>query len=168
MRDKKDIIRDFKICSFDADCIGCSYYTNGLGASCSSLNKEVLELLEKDTKGYEDGLKDAWGIARLVANMDVEDFNECFGTSVGLEDVINLYKPEEIKHKIEEYENDFHVGDVIRVDDIYGIVTCIEDDDDIYVLFGDGSCGIRPKKDFEKINEKLDIYNILKKIKENH
>lgn len=151
MRDRKDIVRDFKICEFGTNCNGCSYYDgNDCTDRLSFLNDEVLELLEKDTKDYEDGLKDAWGIARLVANMDVEEFNECFGTNVGLEDVINLYKPEEIKKKIEEYENDFHVGDVIRADDIYGIVTCIEDDDDIYILFGDGSCAFILKKILKK------------------
>lgn len=167
MRDRKDIIKDLNICHSSGNCNGCSYY-DAVDRICAESNDELLneaiELLEKDTKDYEDGLKDAWGIARIVANMDAEEFNECFGRNVGLEDIINLYKPEEIKQKIKEYENDFHVGDVVtfKDNDVCGVITKINHY--INVLLYDGSIGLFSRDALIKTEKHIEISDILNKL----
>ena len=170
MRDRKDIAKDFQICKFSNECYGCSYYDgNDCIDSINGLDNEIIEILANE-KDYEDGLKDAWGIARTVANMDVKEFNECFGTDIGLEDVINLYKPEEIKKKIEEYENEFHVGDVVRSGRWIGVVTRIisKRAKSVYILFNDGSCGTHSVEGFEKTGEKIDLDSLFTKIVSNN
>ena len=165
MRDRKDIIKDFKICNFSDNCDGCSYYDgDDCTDSASKLNVETIELLEKNMKDYEYGAKDAWGVARLVANMDTKEFDECFGTNVGLEDVINLYKPEEIEQKINEYENDFHVGDVVKFKDdgTYGVITKINHY--INILLCDGSFGLFSKDAIVKTEEHIELSNVLDKL----
>lgn len=168
MRDRKDIIKDFKICCIDGDCSkGCSYYDIVNECCCEidgTLNAEVLELLEQNDKDYEDGSKHAWGVARIVANMDTKEFDECFGTYVGLEDVINLYKPEEIKQKINEYENDFHVGDVVKFKDdgTYGVITKINHY--INILLCDGSFGLFGKDAIVKTEEHIELSDVLDKL----
>ena len=167
MRDRKDIIKDFKICHSEGNCSGCSYYDAANRVcveSTDELNTEVLKLFERDTKDYEDGLKDAWGIARIVANMDTEEFNECFGRNVGLEDIINLYKPEEIKQKINEYENDFHVGDVVtfKDNDVCGVITKINHY--INVLLCDGSIGLFSRDALIKTEKHIEISDILNRL----
>ena len=164
MRDRKDIIHDFKICSSVDDCEGCSYKNIG-GCGDGVLEREVLKLLERDEMhNYEDGLKEAWGIARVVANMEAKEFDECFGADICLVDVINLYKPEEIEQKIKEYENDFHVGDVVKFKDSddCGVITKINHY--VNILLCDGSFGLFNKDVLMKTEKHIEVYDILNKL----
>ena len=162
MRDGKDIIKDFKICSIDGDCRkGCSYYDFENECCTEKVNElydEVISILENNDA------KDTWYIARLVANMDTEEFNECFGRDVGLEDVINIYKPEEIEKKIEEYENDFRVGDIVKFkdSDTCGVITKINHY--VNILLHDGSLGLFNKDAIIKTEKRIDIHDVLNKL----
>ena len=80
--------------------------------------------------------------------------------------MINIENKEEFK---------FKVGDIVRyknkVYDIHtsdAIITCIDDFfNEVYLMLGDGSCGVRPKdvlNNYEKVGNCSDSLNTILKI----
>ena len=75
-------------------------------------------LVEKDCvynnfKTYEQGLQDAWELARKIDNMLLDEYDKCFG--LGLQYITNFTYQEALA-KIEAYEmsQQIQVGDVVE------------------------------------------------------
>lgn len=127
------------------------------------------------SKTYEDGLADAWELAKkLFADMSDSDLNEIFGKDWNYPKLMRL-TPQQALAKIEAYEKSqqIQVGDVVRFKDSKTevLITSAKDElngihiqTDEYGKFGDvHSCICR--KDVEKTGKHLDIEHLLEQIR---
>lgn len=80
--------------------------------------KEMQERLEKE---YNRGINDAWEIARMVINMEDEEFDNIFDKNLSVRYVIANSNPFHVKEKISAYHktqedesNKIRVGDVVQ------------------------------------------------------
>lgn len=127
----------------------------------------------KTYKTYEDGLNDAWELARNVIsspNSENKSFTwvrkNVIGSDVALFDIIRNYSVSEIIEEIKKYE-EIKVGDEVEVE-CYGLIGVVikEYDEDtkdqvVAILWSDGSTTPRVEK---KIITKTGR-NILKEIR---
>lgn len=128
-----------------------------------------------EEKTYEDGLNDAWAAANKLADMMGDTLNAVFGfndselirqgtTPFGK--AMSL-TPQEAIAKLEAYEakNPIKVGDVLMSDrgSFLGVATMIVGSN-VYILWDDGSSGIRNKKEVLKTGKNIDISSILAEI----
>ncbi len=133
--------------------------------------EKIYPLTAKDTniptKTYEDGLNEAWELAKKLflypheGGYNSTELEEIFGRTE------HLWKlsPQEAAAKIAEWESrqDIHVGDLVRVGFGYGVVTSVHKEN-CYVLWTDGSSGCRDKKYLTKTGRTIDIAWLLAQI----
>lgn len=125
------------------------------------------EHIAETSKTYEQGLADAWELARKVAKMPIDDFKRVFDKN-GIYTVICDCSYEETLTKMEEYEkeNRFEAGDEVESCGAYGVVTRREGET-VYVMWRDGSCGEDDEpKTLSKTGKHIDIESLLRQIGE--
>lgn len=156
-------------------------YYLGYDTSRIYASTEMLERFQQATgredsdKTYEDGLREAWEMARkIICNTNhggfrVSELNEIFG-STEFDDVMGNYTPQEAAAKIAEWEDmkEICVGDVLRDRDTGKevVVSCtkLRNKKNIFVIYQDGSCGEDEKSDFVKTGRTIDIAGLLAQI----
>ena len=121
------------------------------------------------TAKYEQGLNDAWELARKsvisVADGGYLDSElvDIFGTKSCRDIICNLTGKEAIS-KIEDYKNkEIKVGDVVDNNALKGIVTMVKEKD-VDIMFKDGSVGTWDKRNCKKTGKHIDISSILQEI----
>lgn len=120
-------------------------------------------------KTYLDGLSDAWELADKVYEMRNQQRYDVFGTE-SLAKVMD-FSPQEALAKIESYEkekSEIKVGDVVEYKNtLKAVVTRIENCEEVYVLWGDGSCGRLKKNEVLKKGKTADgLSELLRQIGE--
>ena len=131
------------------------------------------------SKTYEDGLNDAWELARKICGMTRQAWYEIFKIEDAyLADILDDNTPQEALAKIEAYEESkaIKVGDVVRStsnpDNEYLVITN-EDDESVYEygvinltsMIIDRITG--SLSHFEKTGRHIDIQHILEQIRGN-
>lgn len=130
MRRKEEVLNDAKICCLNAGCDGCSYLSKD--GTCldysGNLDKEIIGHLESNLD-YNNGMNDAWEIAREVCRMDGRDFCDCFKCD-DIDTVFMNNTADEIREIIKKYKekNKIIVGDIVYYNGIQGMVIDIEKD----------------------------------------
>lgn len=127
---------------------------------------DMIAEYDTEKKGYNKGLQDAWELARKFTQMCDSARDDAF-------DVTNpnyFFKdmqPQEALAKLEAYEKaqEIQVGDVVIGSLFSGVVTGV-DDDRVFVLYDDGSCGERRKSDLKKTGKHIHIHALLQEIGE--
>jgi hypothetical protein len=119
-------------------------------------------------KTYEEGLQDAWELARKIFTTECFALQKLFGHSDEGQ-IIMTNDPQEALAKLKAYEEtqEIKVGDVVYADDepdTYGVVTWVKDNF-IYVMWNDGSCGSERKNEFCKTSKHIDIESLLGQIR---
>lgn len=118
-------------------------------------------------KTYTDGLNDAWELVKhLYCDITCGELSRIFNLDEinsfddEMAKILKNYTPQEVFEKLTEIK----VGDVVYNDDTMeeGIVTYIKDDE-IYMLYDDGSSGL-VKGNLTKTGKHIDIQKILKQI----
>ena len=133
------------------------------------------EYLLKREDEYNRGLNDAWELAKKIVlsesdgGMSVKDFYSIFDKTMGDEDVLKKFTPQEALAKLESYEQskkEIKVGDVVFNDDTMetGVVTLYENGD-AFMLYNDGSCG-KARGNLTKTGKHIDISALLEEIEE--
>lgn len=170
MRSKEKILKDFKICHLDdLNCTGCSYYCDG---DCTdgiqkSLEKEVVELLE-NSKSYEDGMNDAWNVAKKFYEMTPTDSKDCFDVIGIFKDVIQKFTAQQAKDAISAWENDkkIRVGDIITANDSDTKCIVVDMDDyNLYTLNENGKFDVILTVDAKKTGKQINVDYFIKQIK---
>lgn len=142
---------------------------NGLDKLEKSKESLPIPYSEAYRKGMNEGMNDAWDIARELCNTSYNDCTNIFGDE-SVEYVIKNLTPLEIKEKIESFKKEIKVGDVVTVSggDITFICTKDNSNGDYtkcQLVAGDGSvyedCD---KFDCQKTGKSIDIGEILKEI----
>ena len=156
-------------------------YEDGYKDGYKKGKKEALmEVVNCEDAKYNQGLNDAWELARKVSHMCLDDMNKCFD----LEDLdkygadIMLYEhytPQEALAKIEAYEKSqqIQVGDVVKVrtgagSEHIGVVTQITANQNCAcIVYADGSTEMNTANNMTKTNKHLDIEHLLEQIRGN-
>ena len=126
------------------------------------------EVLNCESYGYEKGLNDAWELAKKIVvdckDMTGKEFQDIFGYY--LCEVFVNYTPQEALAKLEAYEKskEIKVGDIVYNDDTMeeGVVTHI-DNDEVFMLYDDGSCG-NTYGNLTKTGKHIDLTDLFKQI----
>ena len=121
-----------------------------------------------EEKTYEDGLNEAWDFIRKIYDLKCDDIEKIFNTNGGVYGVISSTIPiKDMIAKLEAYEaeNQIKVGDVVTSarGGFLGVVTMIVGNN-VYILWDDGSSGIRNKKEVSKTGKNIDISSVLSEI----
>lgn len=128
---------------------------------------------EAYNKGLEDGRNDAWKLANKIADtLTTSERAKIFGyvvNGITVMDILRDFTPQEALVKLEAYEkeqNEIKVGDIVYNDDTMekGVVTHI-DNDEVFMLYDDGSCG-NTYGNLTKTGKHIDIQSLLEQIKE--
>lgn len=142
------------------------------------------ELLSRECKakseGKEEGQNEAWELAQKILELPSkggytpEELVEIFGTDAApyVHDLIRRYTFHEVVAKIQKWEETANicVGDVLVLPaNVKALVTYIGDDD-MCLLFSDGSCGQIDKDDikefYKKTGQRFDLTTIGDLLKE--
>lgn len=140
-------------------------------------DKDGLDKLEKVknslpipySEAYKKGMNDAWDIARELCKTGYNDCSEIFGDE-SVEHAIKNFTPLEIKEKIESFNKEINVGDVVTVDGGDITFVCTKDNSSgdfskCHLVAGDGSvyedCN---KSECQKTGKTINIGTILKEI----
>lgn len=124
-------------------------------------------------EAYNQGLNDAWELARKIV-LDVSkggiperNMRSMFGEKWTVSDILKNYTPQEALAKLEAYEKEIEVGDVVRLkgSDKEYVVTTIDEDrcSEIY-------CGVSKdgawfaQCNVEKTGKHIDIKSVLQQI----
>lgn len=161
--------------SIEAD-VKYNYSSNGKDYSVIEFMWFEEESKEKNIKTYEDGLNEAWELARKIVCRETDGgkpikwVEDTFG-SVRTDIVMRNYSASEAIDAVESYEK-LKVGDEVEHVDTYDkvIVThASKDTQHIDIMWEDGSVGIRaPIEKFKKTGRHFtEIEELLKKMKEN-
>lgn len=125
-------------------------------------------------KTYEDGLNEAWEVARKIACLPMHDgyktgeLEEIFGISCESE-IFKRNTAAEVIAKIKEYENRIEVGDEVTDNDGWaGVVTWISPDGEyMIVVLQDGSALRWHKESFKKTGRHFpQIAEVIKQMQE--
>lgn len=125
---------------------------------------DMIAEYDTEKKGYNRGLQDAWNAAlkfsKMADSVREEVFDEC-NSSCFFKNI----PPQEALAKLEAYEKtqEIQVGDVVICSLLSGVVTCV-DDERVFVLYDDGSCGERRKSDLKKTGKHIHIHALLQEI----
>lgn len=141
-------------------------------AETLAIKKDKVHIIP--TKTYEDGLREAWDMAKRIVfyekrgGFSTSQLEEIFGTS-DFDDILDNHTAQEAVAKIAEWEKmrEVQVGDVVRdlFKDRTAVVSYVYNyDSKCYVIFGDGSGGKYEKKDFVKTGRTIDITALLAQI----
>ena len=123
-------------------------------------------LLNK-SKTYEDGLADAWELARKIENkLDIPTAREIFD-AYRIADILDNFTPQEALAKIEAYEESkvIKVGDMVYADGVQGVVIDITSDEECYIYNENGCIEEHWFKDLKKTGRHLDIEHLLEQIR---
>lgn len=119
-------------------------------------------------KTYEQGLSDAWELARRLYALRPDERDEMFKYST-VKAIIEDCTIEEVMDKIEAYEKEkeIKVGDVVKKgkNGSIGVVTSMGVNG-VYIMWDDGSCGLWGNKDLIKKDKHIDIESLLRQIGE--
>lgn len=123
-----------------------------------------------ESKTYEDGLNDAWELARKMTSWIYSDRKKVLGFGYS-SDVFNQYTYQEALAKIEAYEKEqqINVGDVVECfSDYKGVVLDIDTDFKTLDVFTENGCveGLAIT-DVKKTGRHIDIEHILEQIRGN-
>ena len=127
------------------------------------------DLIDGQSKTYEDGLNDAWELARKVNAMSEDEFDKCFNFDW---QCTTDFTYQEILAMVEAYEESkaIKVGDVVYADDepdSFGVVTW-KHNNGVYVMWDDGSCGDETNiEELHKTGRTVDISHLLEQIRGN-
>lgn len=133
--------------------ISYTYRSNGTNYGTDESVELKAEDEEQRMKTYEDGLNEAWEVARKIIDMNPIELGELIGIDTAFEsDIINKYSASEAITKIKKYEekqkqtdDEIKVGD--EIERIKGnhdrkyIVTKIIESGYINIIFDDGGVG---------------------------
>ena len=128
-------------------------------------------------KGYDEGLNDAWELARKIYDLPCDELETILGVKYGTYDVLGKYSPQEALAKLKAYEEQrkLEVGDVVfcfadcdeswrKNEENYGVL--LEIVNDIYtVLMKNGDVSEFAKSSLEKTGKRIDIKSILEQIR---
>lgn len=119
-------------------------------------------------KGYEEGLNDAWELAKkFFADMKESELEEIFGKHWSFPGIMELTPQEAIaKMKAYEEQSKIEVGDVVLIYGEEAVVTRIVDGH-ANILFGDGVTNNMPLKDLvgDKTGKHIDIKSFLEQLR---
>lgn len=147
--------------------------------------EDTLELAKHEVygngfnEGYEVGLKNLWdGVKKIFddphdGDYDWTQLSQIFGNNWC--DAIKFLSPSEFLKKISDYEemmSEIKAGDEVihTVADTIAICTCDvrTSDDEVYVMFDDGSCGHYPKDNLRKTRKHYSSFDEFLKRKEGY
>lgn len=123
-------------------------------------------------KGLNDGRNEVWELAKKIVlnqqygGLSIGELKKIFGFGSPTE-ILRRYTLQEALAKLEAYEkeqNEIKVGDIVYNDDTMeeGVVTHI-DNDEVFMLYDDGSCG-NTYGNLTKTGKHIDIQSVLKQI----
>lgn len=146
-----------------------SYYITNDGRLLEESELDKLQKYEEEqmpySEAYNKGLNDAWELAKKLWYNDAKTNDDIYGIEYFI-DIANEYTPQEALAKLEAYEkaNEIKVGDIVYNDDTMeeGVVTHI-DNDEVFMLYDDGSCG-NTYGNLTKTGKHIDIQSVLKQI----
>ena len=151
---------------YNLSCDGCP---DSLDVNKENLGKVATK------KTYDDGMAEAWSIARKIAvaeeygGFSREETAQIFGDYY-MADVFDNHTATEAAAKIKAWEDAkrLRVGDVIKISagsegEVEGVVSKIKGSG-CYVIFEDGSSGRFGKDDLIKTGRAIDIVRLLAKI----
>lgn len=135
--------------------------------------EEALNILEAHKKAYEQGLYDAWELAKRIncyendGGLSQRELKKIFGTFDCCEIMSMPYKEALAKLKAYEEQNKIEVGDVVENivrDKVFvGVVSNIYYDE-VTVMWNDGTSGLVKRNELEKTGKHIDIKSILEQI----
>lgn len=154
-------------------------------AKCNTALSDAISLIQHNEKEMQDrldeeykhGMNDAWEIARMVINMEDEEFDNIFDKNLSARYVITNSNPFLVKEKVSAYHkaqedesNKIQVGDVVQH---------TADETRAAILGNDSNVGLDYKKwmvftengcveswfedDFSKTGESVDVCSALSK-----
>lgn len=126
--------------------------------------------LKDASKTYEDGLNDAWELAKKLYNLDCNTLEDIYGVDGGFYGLMKKYTAQEALAKIEAYEESkaIKVGDVVVADDgVKCVAIDFTSDDDVIVLNENGCAEAHLKSVFKKTGRHIDIEHLLEQIRGN-
>lgn len=125
---------------------------------------DMIAEYDTEKKGYNKGLQDAWKAALKFSQMDDSTREEVFDKT-NPNYFFKDMQPQEALAKLQAYEkeHEIQVGDVVIGSLFSGVVTGV-DDDRVFVLYDDGSCGERRKSDLKKTGKHIHIHALLQEI----
>ena len=137
------------------------------------VNPRGVSLCDPSDKTYEQGLEDAWELARKLYEMKLEKLQEVFGGFETELEVIQHLTPQEALAKLKAYEeeSEIKVGDVVS--NGTHVLLCVKEDYGygyFYFLDKDGSHIFLTKENlkkskFTKTGKHIDIESLLEQIK---
>ena len=161
-----------------------STYTEPLEAEITRLLAENAEL-KKDLEYYHTGTdicdiesaritgrNEAWELVRKIFDMETNDIEDIFikEDAWNLGTVLNNYTYSEAAAKIAEWEKakeEIKMGDILEYiydSNVKCIVTNLYTSNIAYLVFDDGTAGLRELDDFKKTGRHIDIDGFLKQI----
>lgn len=135
--------------------------------------KEIQNRLDEE---YKRGINDAWEIARIVINMEDEEFDNIFDKNLSARYVITNSNPFRVKEKISAYHkaqedesNKIHVGDVVQDNNDNTKATVLDLDTDTslegenyWMVFTENGCvETWCENMFTKNGDSIDVCNAL-------
>ena len=117
-------------------------------------------------KTYEMGLTDAWELAKKLANLSSNEFAEIFGAK-GLYSIVCCFSYEEVLAKIEAYEKEIKVWDVVEDEEGTKALVIDEATENTCFVFTENGC-VEDwyKTDLKKTGNKISIESLLRQIGE--
>ena len=136
---------------------------------------DMIAEYDTEKKGYNKGLQDAWELMKklIVSSFDgglgTREVHDIFDIPAGkrpLYWIMKNYSPQEALAKLKAYEKEqaeIKVGDVVIGSVFSGVVTGV-DENRVFVLYDDGSCGETKKENLKKTGKHIDIHAVLQEI----
>ena len=164
-----EIFREEILCFFNT-------YEDGYKDGYKKGKKEALmEVVNCEDAKYNQGLNDAWELAKKLYNLDCNTLEDIYGVDGGFYGLMKEYTPQEALAKIEAYEESkaIKVGDVVKVrtgagSEHLGVVTQITANQNCAcIVYADGSTEMNTANNMTKTNKHLDIEHLLEQIRGN-
>ena len=135
---------------------------------------EKEEVIPAD-KTYSQGLADAWELAKKILYGNDKQLIEIFGSYVDpayfdltcKREIINNHTPEEALAKIEAYEKEIKVGDVVECDGHKGVVVKVFQGGGVNIVYENGVISVsHPSRKCKKTGKHLEVADLLRQIGE--
>lgn len=132
--------------------------------------KEDMDREDYRNLGYNQGLNDAWELAKRIYEFTCDELEEIFGVKYGFHDLISKYTPQEALAKMKAYEeaqSKIEVGDVVELPvGTKCVVTSVKNDRaDGFTEIGYSYYDL-PLDELKKTGKHIDISSILEQIGE--
>lgn len=145
------------------DCV--RIYAEGYGERSFNLEYAPIE-----QKTYEQGLADAWELAKKIYDMKCDAIEEIFGVESGFYEVIRNFTYEDCRDKIEAYEfmQRIQEGDVVEASNgLKGVVVKILPGGGLNIIHENGLFSADcPDVKYKKTGKHLEIAELLRQIGE--